>query len=123
MLFDKDINLDSLKALCLFYKVKLYFIINNRYYLFEPECADEYSNDTYMIYQNRHSISYEKFNTNILKGKLYMKGTKITLKAPGSYKLDELKEICNTLGIDMKNADGKKKTKQQLYDDIIIKID
>ena len=64
-----------------------------------------------------------KFNTNILKGKLYMEGTKITLKAPGSYKLDELKEICNTLGIDMKNADGKKKTKQQLYDDIIIKID
>jgi len=52
-----------------------------------------------------------------------MEGTKITLKAPGSYKLDELKEICNTLGIDMKNADGKKKTKQQLYDDIIIKID
>ena len=51
-----------------------------------------------------------------------MEGTKITLKAPGSYKLDELKEICNTLGIDMKNADGKKKTKQQLYDDIIIKI-
>jgi hypothetical protein len=123
MLFDKDINLDSLRALCLFYKVKLYFVINNRYYFFEPECADENSNDTYMIHQNRHSISYEKFDTNILKGKLYMEGTKITLKAPGSYKLDELKEICNTLGIDMKNADGKKKTKQQLYDDIIIKID
>ena len=36
-----------------------------------------------------------------------MEGTKITLKAPGSYKLDELKEICNTLGIDMKTKISK----------------
>ena len=126
LLYDKDINLTTLRAMALFYKINLLFIINNRYYVIENEITDE-NEQLYLIQQNKYKITYELINTedksNKTRGKLFMDGTRTTLKAPGTYKLDELKEYCNILGINVLTHDSKKKTKQQLYDDIIIKID
>jgi hypothetical protein len=126
LLYNKDIDLATLRALALFYKINLVFIINNRYYFIEHDASDE-NEELHLIHQNRYKITYEKIK-RIEKDektyrKLYMEGTRTTLKAPGSYKLDELKEICSILGINSETTSGKKKTKQQLYDDIIIKID
>ena len=126
ILYDNDINLMTLRALALFYKLKLCFIINNRYYIIEDDTCD--NNDPFnLIHQNKYKFTYEKISNDEIKekvnGKLFMDGTRTTLKAPGSYKLDELKEICSILNINTVGSDDKKKTKQQLYDDIIIKID
>ena len=44
------------------------------------------------------------------------------LKCIGSYKVDELKEICEKLGIMVTNESGKKKTKLELYEEITHKI-
>ena len=126
LLYDKDINLATLRALALYYNVNLLLIINNRYYLIENDTIND-SKELHLIQKNRYKITFEKINRNDIGqktvGKLYMEGTRDTLKAPGSYKLDEIKEICNKLGVNTQTKDGKKKTKQQLYDDIIIKID
>jgi hypothetical protein len=126
VLYDKDINLSTLRALVLFYKINLVFIINNRYYIIENDTSEQ-NDKLYIIHQNRYKIAYELINRedkcNKTHGKLFMDGTRTTLKTPGTYKLDELKEYCNILGINLLSHDNKKKTKQQLYDDIIIKID
>ena len=56
ILYDNDINLMTLRALALFYKLKLCFIINNRYYIIEMTRV------IIMIYihQNKYKFTYEK---------------------------------------------------------------
>lgn len=126
LLYDNDINLMTLRALVLFHKLKLCFIVNNRYYMIEDDSTDK--NESFsLIHKNKHKFSYEKISSEEINekttGKLYMDGIRSTLKAPSNYKLDELKEICAILNINTVCGSGKKRTKQQLYDDIIIKID
>ena len=96
LLYNKDIDLATLRALALFYKINLVFIINNRYYFIEHDASDE-NEELHLIHQNRYKITYEKIKRiekdDKTDRKLYMEGTRTTLKAPGSYKLDELKKF------------------------------
>ena len=78
LLYDKDINLATLRALALYYNVNLLLIINNRYYLIENDTIND-SNELHLIQKNRYKITFEKINRNDIGqktvGKLYMEGT------------------------------------------------
>jgi hypothetical protein len=119
MLYDKDISIETLKALAMFYKINIIFINNNKYYIFENNDDDPYN----IITKNKYNYNYE---TEIAKsdldkktnGCLYMESTKRNLKSIGSYKLPELKNMATILSI---NTDTK--TKQKLYEEIIMKIE
>lgn len=121
ILYEKDISLETLKALALYFKKNLLFINNKKYYLFKSNDDDDYC----MIDKNKQNIFYEKIITNDLfnekiKNKIYMDGTRINLKSVSSYKVKELQEMAEILQIDFSN---KKKTKQELYEEITMKIE
>lgn len=125
MLYEKDINLDTLRALVLFFKLNMIFVDNHKYYIFETNNEDSFC----VIHKQKYTFRYEKGidkekalaeNTT---NKLFMENSRHSLKAMGSYKVDELKEFAGKLGITIVNSDNKKKTKKELYDEIIMKID
>lgn len=124
ILYDHDINLITLKCLTLFFKLNLIYSWNNKYYVFDSNDDDDY----YYIERNREEynvdskLAKEFILTSKVKNKLYMEGVRTTLKSMSSYKLDELIEISGKLHIEL-NKNNKRKTKQQLYEEIIIKID
>jgi hypothetical protein len=111
--------------MALFRKLNLIYAWNNKYYIFESNDEDEF----YFIERNREKYSsFEALKkTDILetmvKGKLYMEDLRVQLKASGSYKMDDIKEKAQVLCIPITNPDGKRKTKQKLYEEINSKID
>tara|TARA_B110000858_G_C17808839_1_gene479651 strand:- start:987 stop:1694 length:708 start_codon:yes stop_codon:yes gene_type:complete len=125
ILYDKDIALPTLKCLVLFFKLNLIYAWNNKYYIFESNNDDKF----YFIERNREKYTCEKdLEKNIIqkdkvKNKLFMEDVREQLKSPTSYKADDLKVMAKTLNIPLIMPDGKRKTKQQLYEEIITKID
>lgn len=121
MLYDKDINISTLKAIVLFNRMNMFYIWNNRYYIFESNEDDHFN----IIIREREKYTFERelskkyIMENIVKDKLYMEDVRIQLKSMTSYKLDDLKSMAKTLGIDIET----KKTKQLLYEEINSKID
>lgn len=125
LLYDKDISLSTLKCMALFRKLNLIYVWNNKYYIFESNDEDDF----YFIERNREKYSsFQSLKkTDILetmvKGKLYMEDLRVQLKAPGSYKMDDIKGKAELLSIPLTDSDGKRKTKQKLYEEINSKID
>jgi hypothetical protein len=121
MLYEKDISLEALRGLTLYFKKNLLYIENNKYYLFKSNDDDDFS----YIEKNKENIIYEKiilnedFKSKIEK-KILMEGTRTCLKSISSYKLKELQDIALILTIDFSNI---KKTKQNLYEEITMKIE
>lgn len=121
ILYDKDINISTLKAIALFKKMNLFFIWNNRYYIFESNEDDPFD----VIIREREKYRFERqcmkchIMEKMVNNKLYMEDVRTQLKSMSSYKLDDLKIIAKTLGIDTQT----KKTKQVLYEEINSKID
>ena len=124
ILYDHDINLITLKCLVLFFKLNLIYAWNNKFYIFESNDDDDY----YYIERNREKfildskLAKEFILTSKVNNKLYMEGVRTTLKSMSSYKLEELTQIAKKINIELLK-DNKRKTKQQLYEEIIIKID
>lgn len=125
ILYDKDIALSTLKCLVLFFKLNLIYAWNNKYYIFESNDDDKF----YFIERNREKYTCEKdlekgfIIKDKVKNKLFMEDVRQGLKSPGSYKADDLKVMADTLNITLITPNGKRKTKQQLYEEIITKID
>ena len=124
LLYDKDISLSTLKCLVLYKKMNLVYVWNNKYYIFESNDDDKF----YYLERNRekYTTDRELLKTDILAnkidGKLLMEDTRTELKSLGTYKMCDLQQMANTLKISLAN-DTKRKTKQQLYEEINIKID
>lgn len=121
ILYDKDINIDTFKALILFKKMNVFYIWNNRYYIFESNDDDIFN----VIIRKRETITFERDVTkkyileNLANDKILMDNTRTQLKSVSSYKLDELKKMASLLGFETE----KRKTKHQLYQEINSKID
>lgn len=125
ILYDKDISLMTLKALILFNKMNVIYILNNKYYIFQSNDDDAFQ----LIERQREKYSFDRDvqKQDILhekvKNKLLMEDARTQLKSMSSYKLDELQSIASMLGIVLENSHKKKKTKQLLYEEINSKID
>jgi hypothetical protein len=124
LLYDKDISLSTLKCLVLYNRMNLVYVWNNKYYIFESNDDDNF----YYLQRNREKyitdreLKKEHILANKVAGKLLMEDTRTELKSLGTYKMNDLQEMANTLNISIVN-ESKRKTKQQLYEEINIKID
>jgi hypothetical protein len=119
LLYDTDISLNTLKIMTLAHNINLIYILGNKYYLFISNEDDLYS----YISNQKNVITYE---TNITHSKLddlkktffYIENTKKIMNSVSYYKLDQIKEMCFKLNIDLYDNNGKKKNKQELYQEI-----
>ena len=125
IIYDKDITLSTLKCLVLFFKLNMIYSWNNKFYIFESNDDDKfyYIERTREKYTCDEDLEKEHILKERVKNKLFMEDVRMQLKSPTSYKVDELKVMAETLKIPTLSPNGKRKTKQQLYEEIIIKID
>lgn len=126
-----------LHALCLFYNINIFYIHKKTYYeiltnIDKPIHVIKYNNDT-----NNYSVGLH-IDTNITEKKMlidylpYIEQIKSSflkldnldkpLKAITTYSVGDLVKICEKLDISILNDSNKKKTKAELYANILQKI-
>lgn len=125
ILYDKDINLSTLKCLVLLNKINLVYVCNNKYYLIESNDDDNYFyiSKSQLTWKCDQNLKKSELVNGILANKLLMENIRTCLKSLSSYKVDDLIKMATILSIPINNKSGKRKTKQQLYEEINIKID
>ena len=123
---ENNININSVMTLCAIDKINIIFIRKNTYY-------ELLMNDTepiYIIRETEYKTKYckkygfeiadstilEQIRTTLYKVETLNK----PIKSLSSYKVQELIDICNKLGIEIKQIDtGKNKSKNELYESLI----
>ena len=117
------ITLNIINVLSIIYKISIIIIHNNIYFFFN------YGNDHIHIIEkinNDYVLHLEKNNKNIINdifnNKLLVDYKK-PIKSISSYKLIDLQNICKKLNIKILNENSKKKTKKNLYEEILNKIE
>ena len=128
---DKKITLDGFKALCLLYKKNVIVIReNNTYYKYFYENYEDINN-----YNNISIISCDKFNKysllndisqdkiiNIFSNYHHIEDHKKILKSITYYKSEDIVNMAKKLDIVLYKDINKKKTKKDLYEEILNKI-
>tara|TARA_B110001450_G_scaffold256524_1_gene287365 strand:+ start:3561 stop:4316 length:756 start_codon:yes stop_codon:yes gene_type:complete len=123
---DAFIDLECLNAFCLIFKKSIILIDNNKYYEFMYS-----SNNLTIIIKNGEKYGYydnlckdekDKLVLNIKNEKWRIDNYNKPLKSVSSYTIKDLHEICNKLNIPLNSNLNKKKTKKELYEDILIKL-
>ena len=113
-------------SLCAVYKINIIFIKKNTYF----ELLMNDNEPIYIIRETEYKTKYckkygfEVADSNVLeqiRSSLYRVETlNKHIKALSSYKVQELIDICNKLGIEIKHMDtGKNKSKNELYESLI----
>ena len=121
---DKKINLDTFLFLIAVNKFNVIYL--NKHTYFEEVYSDEERKCviTYNKEQDRYGlleVTAEKLEQE-KNNRLHILNLSKPIKALSSYKVLELKEICNTLKIDIMKTSTKCKTKKELYQLIQEKI-
>jgi hypothetical protein len=139
-LVDKNpLTLYTLNGLCLLYNINIIIVKDNKIFtIFSNKDIDEenlklsdITNFTILNIDYNNSIISNNYNITIineinqkffesLKTKYYVKNLNKPLKSISSYKSDELINIANKLNINVySNIVNKKKTKKDLYEEIV----
>jgi hypothetical protein len=121
-----QISLKTFVALCIIENINILIIDKKK--VFEYVYNDE--NNIYIIKKPEDSLKYilDLNNTKVTDNKIkefranYYQLTHIdsSIKSMTSYKLDELIEIANKLGINIISGNNKKKTKKEIYEIILL---
>jgi len=124
----ENIKPKTLHALCLFYGINVFYVHNNTYYdinvnVEKPTNVIRYNPETH-----NYSVSVtttptvceyiEKIKENHLK----IDNLEKPIRTITSYSIAELVNICNKLDISIINESNKKKTKAELYSNILQKL-
>lgn len=120
------IEIKTFLALCVLENINV-IIINNRK-IMELQVTDASENEVsnvihYNIKSKKYEIEMEVTNEKInyyRNNYLKLESLDMNLKAMGSYKLDELKELCGKLDISLEE-NGKKWTKTAIYEVLLQK--
>ena len=135
LLNHQKITLKGLYALCLLYNKNILYAWDNKYF----EIMTNPTSKTYILSQiNKQDALFQvikedkeaKQNSEIYDQKIYFYRTNYwkidniskPLRGFSVYSLKELQEICNKLNIPVIEATGKKKTKKEIYQDIVKKL-
>jgi len=123
---DKKINVKTFLSLCLIENINVFFVSKKTY-------IENFMNDTNIIYviyetpENKYNnkYGYEIASDNIINNirstlyKIELDAVNKPIKSISSYKLSDLYSICNKLAINTININGKKLTKNDLYQLIV----
>jgi hypothetical protein len=124
----EKISVKTFVALCILENINILLVDKRK--IFELTCVD-INEETPVHIVHRNSQTYEhhielNITNNILQNyrdKYYkMSSFDTTLKSIGTYKLDELLDLCNKLDINIsKNeTDKKKRTKKEIYELLVL---
>ena len=127
-LANKDkISIKTFVALCIFENINI-LLVNNRK-IYELLCTDiDEKHPIHVVHRNNktyeHSIELDTTNEIIQKYRdtyYTMNNFETTLKSMGSYKLDELIDLCKKLNINIEEEKGKQKmTKKDIYNLLVL---
>jgi hypothetical protein len=118
---EEKINIGTFLSLCVFENINILYIKNKTYY----ELLMNDSKEIFIIYE----LDYKKFgiekntrdNSDNIKNNLFqLNNIEKPIKAISSYKLQELIDISNKLGIEtIHKITNKSKNKTELYEEIV----
>tara|TARA_B100000424_G_scaffold155175_1_gene118662 strand:- start:31828 stop:32526 length:699 start_codon:yes stop_codon:yes gene_type:complete len=113
----KKINLDTLRALCVYNNISLIYVTGKKYYNLgnnEPEHIILDENNCVGVYINASAIKLLYYTNNYF----LIENFKKPIKSLSGYSYDDLKNICIKINIQTTLA-NKKKTKKDLYEEIL----
>ena len=121
------ISVKTFFALCIMENINVLVVDNHKY--FELLCTDiDLKHPINIIHRNsktyEHHIELNNSNDNVQKYRdtyYKMSSFETSLKSMGSYKLDELIDMCNKLAIKIVNGEnGKKRSKKDIYEFLVL---
>ena len=122
----EQITLKGLQVLCLVYKVSITYIYGKKYceFLYNGNDEDNIKGIIKQTERKEHALIYEDAIdlSKIKQTHWFIENVQKPLKAPASYTLKDLQDICEKLEVPLKHEIGKSKTKKDLYEDILIKL-
>lgn len=121
----EQITLKGLQVLCLVYKVSITYIYGKKYCEFLYNDADAIIKGIIkQTDRKEHALIYEDTIDlpKIKQTHWFIENVQKPLKAPASYTLKDLQDICEKLEVPLKHEIGKSKTKKDLYEDILSKL-
>lgn len=128
LLYDKDINAETLKVLARIFRKNILYTENIKYYKFfeKEENFEKDEKELILIKKRENYYSCEKVENNkktqileqIEKTHYFVENVKKPINSASYYKLDEIKTIAEQLNIKLAYQNGKNKTKTELYQEI-----
>jgi len=120
----EQITLKGLQVLCLVYKVSLTYIYGKKYCEFLYNDDNDIKGIIKQTERKEHALIYEDAIdlSKIKQTHWFIENVQKPLKAPASYTLKDLQDICEKLEVPLKHEIGKSKTKKDLYEDILTKL-
>ena len=124
MLYEKDITFEILQVICSYYKINIIYELDYAYYLIDEEEEETTENSCFfLIKKEKKNFKISKKKKKILekieKKKIFLEKK---LKNIGNYKLGELTEMAQKVGIATEKQYGKRRTKAELYEEIVLKL-
>ena len=120
----ETITLKGLETLCLIYGISLIYISGKKYY--EISFGDKLCGIIIKNENNLYGVKYEfdeNYTTNIRNNYWKLESITKPLKAISAYTLKQIQTISEKMEIPLINDLLKKKTKNQLYQNILEKIE
>ena len=121
LLNDEFITIFTFHALCLCYNINVLYIDNKKF--FEILVDD---NIKHIIHKINDSYCLEDFDDDkknyYIKNYWRLENLKKPIKSVSNYKVDELRDIATLISLTTTKENGKNKTKQELYDEIMKNI-
>ena len=120
----ETITLKGLETLCLIYGISLIYISGKKYY--EISFGDKLCGIIIKNENNLYGVKYEfdeNYTTNIRNNYWKLESITKPLKAISAYTLKQIQTISEKMEISLINDLLKKKTKSQLYQNILEKIE
>ena len=124
--YQPQITVKGLQALCLCYNVSILYVAKRTYYDFNHRIDEDGKTGVIVKeetnFNNKTSINYECDVNTIKTTYLHIENSQKPIKSASSYTIKELQELCKKLDIIITNEHGKNKLKNVLYQEILTKV-
>lgn len=118
---EKKITVSTMIALCLLHNINVFYIKNKLYYQLNVSSEKKMFVINYDSDKNKYGINIDCSEEKIItykNEKLEIETISKPIRAFSAYKVKDLTDMCEKLSIKLFNND-KKKTKKELYEDIL----
>jgi hypothetical protein len=130
LLSNNDISLKCLYALCAIHSVSLIIIVGKKYYVYDFDSTTNASSDKSkiqnIIYRQPngefsiHRNATPEYTRSLLDSLYLVENVNKPIKSVSSYLVSDLKELCNKMNISIVDSGGKCKSKNKLYEDVLL---